>query len=155
MVLSNYPSNKQCKQGKNSNDSTSSRRHVWLYPDNQQHRYEEMTQGQLPSGWNSLKVDTKRKAFKTVHELSYLNKTINNEVNKTADRCLHCGTTLHWHLKIILCHRGFNNFDMFNFDSRSFFHTGGTELFLDANVGLFHNANICWQFYSLHCLLFC
>ena len=34
----------------NSKDSTSSRHHVWLYPDNQQQRYEEITQGQLPSG---------------------------------------------------------------------------------------------------------
>jgi Zn finger protein HypA/HybF involved in hydrogenase expression len=62
-----------------------------------------MTQGQLPTGWHAVKVDSRRKAFKTVHELSYLNKTINNEVNKIANRCLHCGTTLHWHLKTIQC----------------------------------------------------
>ena len=30
----------------NSKDSTSSRHHVWLYPDNQQQRYEAMTQEQ-------------------------------------------------------------------------------------------------------------
>jgi len=62
-----------------------------------------MTQGQLPIGWHTLKVESKKNAFKTIHELSYFNKTINDEVNKTANRCLHCGTTLHRHLKSIQC----------------------------------------------------
>ena len=40
-------------------DSTSSRHHVWLYPENQQQKYEEMAQGQLPidtpGKWNRKK----------------------------------------------------------------------------------------------------
>jgi len=84
-------------------DSISSRYHVWLNPENQQKKYEEMAQEQLPIGWHAWKVESKKKIHRTIHELSYFNKTINNEVNEIADRCLHCGTTLHWHLKISQC----------------------------------------------------
>ena len=84
---------------KNCLESISSRHHVWLYPENQQQKYEEMRQGQLPFGWHVWKVESKKKPHGSVHELSYFNKAINNEVNKIVNRCLHCGTTLHWHLK--------------------------------------------------------
>jgi hypothetical protein len=62
-----------------------------------------MAQGQLPIGWHTFEVTSRKKAFKTVHELSHLNKTTNNEVKNIANRCSHCGTTLHWHLKTIQC----------------------------------------------------
>ena len=62
-----------------------------------------MAQGQLPIGWHAWKVESKKEIYRTILELSYFNKTINNEVNKIADRCLHCGTTLHWHLKTTQC----------------------------------------------------
>ena len=61
-----------------------------------------MAQEQQPIGWHAWNVESKKKTYRTIHELSYFNKAINNEVNKIVNRCLYCGTTLHWHLKTTL-----------------------------------------------------
>ena len=50
-------------------DSTSSRHHVWLYPENQQQKYEKTAQGQLPIGWHAWKVESKKKPYRAIHEL--------------------------------------------------------------------------------------